>query len=66
MDIILKDVEVNLGYITFTCPKCGADAHVHGEDGHELYWIVRSMEGYADDDVCRFKDGRCKVCGCRG
>jgi hypothetical protein len=65
MDVTLKNVEANDGYIVFTCPKCGADAHVQGEDGHELYWMVRSMEVYVDDVVCQFRDGKCKVCGCK-
>jgi predicted RNA-binding Zn-ribbon protein involved in translation (DUF1610 family) len=32
MDIILKNVETNSGYITFTCPVCGADTRDPGGD----------------------------------
>lgn len=35
MDIILKNVETNSGYITFTCPVCGADAHVSDSDARD-------------------------------
>ena len=65
MDIILKDVEVNTGYITFTCPVCGADAHVGAADASEVYWMIRSSSIQRDDYNPRFRDGRCKVCGCK-
>ena len=65
MDILLKDVEVNSGYITLTCPMCGADVHVHSDDAEELYWLVRSFDVYSKSKSPRFIDGRCKTCGCK-
>ena len=64
MNITLKDVEVNTGYITFECPVCGADAHVGAAEANEVYWMIRSASVYREDsNNSRFRDGRCKVCG---
>jgi hypothetical protein len=61
MDIILKEVEINTGYITFICPVCGADVHVDEDDTMDIYWMIR--QAYHMDTDRRFRDGSCKVCG---
>lgn len=66
MDVTLKEVEVNTGYITFVCPVCGADVHVDEDATMDIYWMMRSVVHIgADQKDYRFRDGRCKVCGCK-
>lgn len=69
MDITLKEVETNTGYITFVCPVCGADVHVHEDDEDSLYWTLLSMRLHCDPTYrgsSLLPSGECAVCGCKG
>ena len=63
MDILLKDVKVNVEYTSFECPVCGADARVHEDDAEELYWMLRVTHDLEDDEIKRLPFGECIVCG---
>ena len=66
MNITLKEVEINTEYITFVCPVCGADVHIHQYEGSdEIYWMIKAIVMYQNGEISKMLSGKCRVCGCK-